>query len=166
VALSVLTDFLFVPVTLALYLALRRQGENAMLLAAAFVGLFITLDLAVTWSHYASILTLYENYAHTTDEFLRDSYIAAADYGSVVLTSRLEVVYSIVTLSSAILVIGVVMLRGFFNKATAYLGLATGISGIASLSHASVAIIGNAFCATLWLFLVGYRLCRARRNWR
>jgi len=51
--LSVLTDFLFVPVAFALYLALKAINRNAMLLATAFVGLFVVLDLAVTWSHYA-----------------------------------------------------------------------------------------------------------------
>src|SRR5712691_6359165 len=49
-ALSVLTDFLFVPVALSLYLALKRLNRNAMLLASACMGLFIVLDLAVTWT--------------------------------------------------------------------------------------------------------------------
>ena len=58
VGISVFTDFLFVPLALALYLALKGRNRNAMLLAVAFVGLFVVLDLAVTWSHYASILAL------------------------------------------------------------------------------------------------------------
>ena len=61
--LCVLTDFLFVPVAFALYLALKETNRNAMLLATAFVGLFVVLDLAVTWSHYASMLVLYSNYS-------------------------------------------------------------------------------------------------------
>jgi len=36
--LSVFTDFLFVPLAMALYLALRKIERNAMLLATAFVG--------------------------------------------------------------------------------------------------------------------------------
>jgi hypothetical protein len=59
--LSVFTDFLFVPVAFALYLALKGANRNAMLLATAFVGLFVVLDLAVTWSHYASVLILYSH---------------------------------------------------------------------------------------------------------
>jgi hypothetical protein len=160
VAISVLTDLLFVPVALSLYLALRDRGRNAMLLATAFVGAFVALDLAVTWSHYASILILYEKYASSTNEILRAGYLAAADYGSAILASRLEIVYSIVTLSFGILVMGFVMLKGVFGKVTSYLGLITGILGLASLTRLSFAIIGNALCATAWLFLVGYRLCR------
>jgi hypothetical protein len=160
VAISVLTDLLFIPVALSLYLALHDKGKNAMLLATGFVMAFVFLDLAVTWSHYASVLTLYQEYAATSDEVVRARYLGAAEYGSAVLNSPLEIVYSIVTLSFAILVIGFVMLRGVFNKLTAYLGLITGALGIASLSRLSFTIIGNALCATLWLFFVGYRLCR------
>jgi len=39
--LSVFTDFLYVPVAFALYLALKGVSRNAMLLATAFVGLFV-----------------------------------------------------------------------------------------------------------------------------
>ncbi len=157
--LSVLTDFLFIPVALALYLALRSINRNAMRLAAAFVGIFVVLDLAITWSHYASMLVLYSNYAKATNEVQRAAYVAAADYGSAVLASPLEIVYAIVTLSFAILVISVVMLRGVFNKTTAYLGLATGIFGIVSLAGFSLTIIMNALFTTVWILLVGYRLC-------
>jgi hypothetical protein len=160
VAVSVLTDFLFLPLSLTLYLALRGQGKNLMLIAIAFVGAFVFLDLAVTWSHYASILTLYGKYAAATNDVQRAGYVAAADYGSAMLSSPLEIVYAIVTLSFGILLIGFVMLRGAFNKITAYLGLLTGILGVASLTGQSAAIIGNALCATVWLFFVGYRLCR------
>jgi hypothetical protein len=45
-ALSVLTDFLLVPVTLSLYLALKGVNRDAMLAATAFIGLFVVLDLA------------------------------------------------------------------------------------------------------------------------
>jgi hypothetical protein len=158
--LSVFTDFLYMPVALALYLALKGVNRNAMLLATAFVGLFIVLDLAVTWSHYASILTLYRDYSTATDDAHRTGYVAAANYASAMLTSPLEIVYAIVTLSSGILLTGFVMLRGVFDKITAYLGLATGILGIASLTGLSLTIIGNALAATAWLFFVSYRLYR------
>jgi hypothetical protein len=158
--LSVLTDFLFVPVAFALYLALKEANRNAMLLATAFVGLFVVLDLAVTWSHYASMLVLYSNYSRATDAVQRMAYVAAANYASAVLASPLEIVYAIVTLSFGILVIGFVMLRGVFNKITAYLGLATGILGIVSLTGLSLTIIMNALFATAWILVVGYRLYR------
>jgi hypothetical protein len=162
--LSVFTDFLYMPLALALYLALKKVDRNAMLLATAFIGLFVALDLAVTWSHFASILVLYGKYCTATTDVQRAGYLAAANYGSAMLTSSLEVVYAIVTLSFGILVTGVVMLKGIFDKITAYLGLATGALGIASLTGLSLAIIGNALFATVWLFAVGYRLHRLAQD--
>ena len=78
------------PVALALYQALKGVNRNAMLLATAFVGIFVVLDLAVTWSHYASILTLYRDYSTATDDAHRAGYVAAANYASAMLTSPLE----------------------------------------------------------------------------
>jgi hypothetical protein len=79
-ALSVLTDLLFVPVGLSLYLALKDLNRNAMLVATAFVELFVALDLAVTWSNYASLITLAGRYASATNDAQRAAYAAAADY--------------------------------------------------------------------------------------
>jgi len=164
--LSVLTDFLFVPVALSLYLALKGVNRNAMLVATAFVGLFIVLDLAVTWSNYASLITLSGNYAAATNDAQRATYVAAASYPSAVLASSLEAVYSIMVLSFGILMIGLVMLKGIFRKSTAYLGLVTGILGIVSVagpffvSTLSVTIIITSVLTTVWVLFVGYRLYR------
>ena len=158
--LSVLTDLLFVPVALSLYLALKGVNRNAMLVATAFVGLFIVLDLAVTWPNYASLITLSGHYATATNDAQRVAYIAAANYASAVLASHLEAVYAIVVLSLGILMIGLVMLKGIFNKSTAYMGLVTGVLGIVSIAGLNVTIIMNAILATVWVLLVGYRLYR------
>jgi hypothetical protein len=57
--LSALTDLLFLPVAIALYIALNRI---AMLLAAVCVALFV-LDLAITRTNYAALITLGGKYA-------------------------------------------------------------------------------------------------------
>src|SRR4029077_3700548 len=85
--LSVFTDFLFVPVALSLYLALKRVNKNAMLIASAFVGLFVVLDLAVLWTNYASLLTLTRLHTAATTDVQRAAYVAAANYASAVLES-------------------------------------------------------------------------------
>jgi hypothetical protein len=158
--LSVLTDLLFIPVALALYLALERVHRSAMRIATVLVGSFVVLDLAVTWSTYAAVLTLGGRYAAATDDVQRAAYVAAADYASAVLTSPLEIVYAIVILSSAILIIGIVMWKGSFGRAAALLGVITGILGIAALTRVTAIIIGNALFATAWVLFVGYRLYR------
>lgn len=87
VALSVLTDLLFVPVSIALYVALRRAGEQAMLLATAFTLMFVVLDLAVTWPGYASLIGLGQQYPAATTADQRAILVAAAGYPDAVLSS-------------------------------------------------------------------------------
>jgi|ERR1039458_4646637 hypothetical protein len=163
-ALSVFTDFLYVPIALVLYLALEKVNRGAMLLATAFIGLFVALDLAITWSHYASMLVLYGQYSAATTDLQRAGYLAAANYGAAVLSSRLEVVIAIVTPSFGILVTGLVMLRGVFDKFTAWLAVVVGVLGIAALTGLGMAIYGNALLFTVWLFFVAYRLYRLAQN--
>jgi hypothetical protein len=69
-------------------------------------------------------------------------------------------VWAIGTLSFAFLVIGIVMLKGMFSKLTAYVGIVTGVFGIAAMASVGIAIMLNAVAATIWLLLVAYRLYR------
>lgn len=164
--LSVLTDLLFIPLALALYFALKGVNRNMMLLATALVGLFVTLDLAVTWPNYAALITLGERYADATSDIQRAAYVAAAQYPSAVLASTLEAVYSIFVLSLGILLIGLVMRKGIFGKGIAYVGVVTGLLGIVSvigpfvLPALSSAIIVASMLTTLWVLLVGFRFLR------
>ena len=163
VGISVLTNFLYVPVALALYMALKNVNRFAMLIGVAFVGLFVILENAVNWTSYAILILLSGNYAAATNESQRAIFVAAATYASAALESPLASVWAIGTLSFGFLVIGFVMLKGVFNKLTAYVGILTGLLGIAAVAGVSIAVILNAVFATIWLYLVGYRLYRLAR---
>lgn len=162
VGVSVMTNFLFVPVALALYATLKPIHRNAMRIAIAFMGLFIALELAVNWTCYASLIMLSSDYTAAANEMQRMAYAAAANYPSAVIASPLALVYAIGTLSLAILIIGIVMLNGVFGKITAWLGILTGVLGMAAVAGVGIAVILNAMTATIWLLLVGYRLSRLR----
>jgi Domain of unknown function (DUF4386) len=163
-SLSVLTDFLFVPVALALYVALKEINRNAMLLATACVALFIILDLAITWTNYAALITLSNNYTRAASEAQRVAAITAAHNPNAVLASSLLFVYNTLVLAVGILLTGFVMLKGTFSKSTAYVGLATGILGVVSVvgpsfaDALSVTIIITSVLTTVWVLFVGYRL--------
>jgi hypothetical protein len=121
----------------------------------AFIGLFVILENAVNWTSYGSLILLSERYASATSESQRATLLAAATYVSAVLESPLAAVWAIGTLSFALLVIRIVMLKGVFSKITAYLGIVTAVFGIAAVAGVGIAIILNAVAATIWLFLVG-----------
>jgi hypothetical protein len=169
-ALSVLTDVLFIPVALALYHALKEINRGAMQVAAALVGLFVALDLAVTWPNHAALIALSGQYASATGDAQRAAAVAAATYASTAAASGLEAVYSIATLSVGILMIGFVMRTSVFGKVTAYVGIATGLFGIVAvagpylLKSLSLAVIIASVLTTLWVVLVGYRLYQLGRQ--
>ena len=167
--LSVFTDLLFLPVALALYRALRSVNKNAMVVATTLVGLFVVLDLAVTWTNYAALITLSEGYG-TATALQRAADVGAATYAAAVLDSSLEAIYSILILSIGILVTSLVMRRGVFGRGTAYIGVVTGVGGIVAVvglyfaSVLSVMIVVVSALTTLWIVLVGVRLIRLSRH--
>ena len=164
--LSVVTDFLFLPVVLALYVALKGINRNLMLIATAFMSLFVVLDLTITWPNYAALITFSGSYGTIANEAQQAATVAAANYASVVLESSLISVYIILVPGLGILMTGLVMLRGIFNKTTAYLGIATGIFAIVSVvvpffvSALGLTAILASILTTVWLLFVGYRLNR------
>ncbi|MEZ4771038.1 MAG: hypothetical protein R2844_21790 [Caldilineales bacterium] len=171
IGLSVLTDFLLVPIALSLYVALKGVHKHVMLIAAAFFGLFVVLDLALTWTNYAVGMALSSGYAAATNEAQRAALVTAAVYPSSVVESKLLFVYNSLTLAVAILVTGLVMLRGGFNKLTAIIGVATGILGLLAVGGAfvsnafsTVAIVLTSLLTTAWVLLVGYLLYRLGRR--
>ena len=163
VALSVLTDLLFVPVSVALYAALRRSNQPAMLLATAFTLMFVVLDLAVLWPANVAMITLGEEYATATSG-QQALLVVAASYPSAVLDSMLTTVFSVLTLGIGILGIGLVMLRGGFGRVTGTVGVATGALGIASVVETAltgtfpILVVGASLLTIVWLILVGRRL--------
>lgn len=168
--LSIFTDFLFVPVALALYRALKSINRNAMLLAAAGMILFVVLDLAVTWVNYAALIELSGRYAAAATDVQRTASVAAAQYPSVVVESSLVFIYNTLTLAVGIFLTGLVMRHGIFNKLTAYVGIATGSLGMAAVigswfvSTFSAVIIIASLLTTLWVLLVGFRLYQLSRE--
>lgn len=162
VLVSVVTNFLFVPVVLALYQLLAAYHRTAMMIAAAFVGLFVTLELAVNWTSYGALLVMSEDYA-AADAGERAALVAAAGFPSAVIESPLALVYAVGTLSLAVLIIGLVMRGGVFNRLTAYLGIVTGVLGLAAVAGFDLAVILNAVGATVWVLLVGVKLITMAR---
>jgi hypothetical protein len=93
-----------------------------MLFGTTLIGLFVVLDLAVTWTNHAALITLGEHSATATIDIQRATDVGAATYASAVLESSLEAIYSDLILSVGELVISVVMHRAHVSRGTAYVG--------------------------------------------
>ena len=162
--LSVVTDLLYLPVAWALWIALRKAGKNLMLAAVVCLHLFVVLDLAVTWTHHASLLALFQNYSSAADVAHRAVYLAAAEYASSIYATPLLTFYIMVIPGLGELFAGLAMLKGRFGKACAWTGVVTGVFGILSLTGFFPVIMAAALGSTLWFFLVGVRLLRFGRT--
>lgn len=162
--LSVVTDLLYVPVALALWTAFRNVARIRMVAAVVCLYLFVVLDLAVTWMHHASLLTLFQRYDSAADERHRAAYLAAAEYASSIYGTPLLTFYIIVIPSAGVLLASIAMLKVRFGKASAWTGIATGVFGLLSLTEFFPLVMANALGATLWFFLVGTRLLRNGSN--
>jgi hypothetical protein len=159
---------LFVPVILALYVALRRASESFM--AIATVLFFVGISVFFATNTAFSLLYLSNRYAAATMETQRSMFLAA---GQALLTlfnvGAFQVSYVIV--SAAWLIISAVMLKSsIFGRVTAYAGIlasATAIGAVA-LEHTPVIggllalIISLYFAAivflAIWVILIARRL--------
>ena len=163
-ALMVFTDLLYVPVFLALYQALKGINKYMMVLAFACEGLFVALDLAITWTAYSSLTALGGVYAAATSDAQRASIVAAAGYPSAITDSPLLGIYIVFIPAAGFLLASLVMRKGIFNKALAYMGVVAGACGILAgigplfVSDLETFQYINASLAMIWFFFVGLKL--------
>ena len=167
--LMVVTDLLLVPIFFGIYMALKHINKGLMLVALAFKAfLFVILDLAVTWMAYSTMIIAGVQYGAAANDAQRAALAVAAAYPSAMLASPLAHVYAILIPALGVLFAGLVMLKGVFNKATAYVALAMGLTGILYMGSyfidgLAVLRIINAFLAMFFYLLVGIRLYRLSR---
>jgi len=161
--LMVITDLFYVVIQLALYQSLKKIAQSMILLAVAFKGLFVVLDLGVLWPNHAALFDLSSLYAAATSEVQRTAIVNAAYASSAALDSLLPNLYSIVIPSLGTLFVSMAMFKGVFSKRTAYLGLAVTATGIIAMADPFLGAWGivhlvNALLATIWYLLVGWQL--------
>jgi hypothetical protein len=167
VSLSVLTDLLYIPITFALYFALKGINRNMMLLGTACILLFVVLELGISWMNYAVLLDLGSSYVAAVNDAQREVIVMTASYPFAVLDSHhLLGVYTILLTGIGIFMIGLVMLKGVFSKITAWLALISSsltiisIVGTPFVSGLWVTIIIGSFLIAVWVFLVAHTLYR------
>jgi hypothetical protein len=164
VFLMVFTDLLIVPIFFGIYMALKHINKGLMLVALAFKAfLFVILDLAVTWTAYSTVIIAGVRYGEAATEAQRAGLVAGAAYASAMLDSPLAGTYAILIPSLGVLFAGLVMLKGVFNKLTAYVALATGLTGIVwmcsfFMDGLDIFRYINALLAAVFYLLVGYQL--------
>jgi hypothetical protein len=166
--LGMISYLLFVPVILALYMALRAASASLALVATVFFFVGIA-DFFATNTAFP-VLSLSRQYAAATTEAERALFLAAGQTMFTLFNENAFLV-SYVIVSAAWTMIACLMLRSrVFARTTALAGMLAGATGIIAvvLEHISSGLLAIAiafyFAAVVfllvWVILVGRRLYR------
>jgi hypothetical protein len=160
--LFALSDFLLLPATFALFVALKPFAKSTMLIAAGLIGLFVALDLASTEMNSLALVHFARRYAAAASDEQRAAWVAAASYPMATLS--LATFYSFVPSSIGFLLVSLAMLKGPFSRITAYVGITATLEGIIGGFYVVVPALAAFLTPCLvtfgvWLLLAGSRLC-------
>ena len=165
--LGMVAYLLFVPTILAVYVALHRQSEGAMLIATAFFFVGIA-DFFATNTAFP-MLALSKQYALANTPEAKQLTLAAAQ-AMIALFEDNAFLVSYVIVSFSWLILSMVMLRSEeFGRVTGTLGILSGAAGILAVVIEHITLIDMVAVAIftyflavvfliLWSFLVGIRL--------
>jgi hypothetical protein len=168
--LMVFTDLLYIPIYLALYNILKDTSKFFIVAALVFIGLFIVLDLAMTWTSHFILIINGVKYINTAVESQKAEIAVIAAKASTILSSPLLGFYVIVFPSVAVFITGILMYKGrIFNKITSTWAIIAGISGILYLGSyvlraLDVIRIINAILLTVWYCFIAFGLNKYHKD--
>jgi hypothetical protein len=153
---------------LALYPALKHLDRALAALGAVVGGSASALTLAIptTTTGAPALVYLSNQFMATTDPARRAALAAAAE--TLIAQNRTTVVVGPLT-TVGLLIVSIVMRKGVFPRAVAYLGIAVGVLGIASeaLRFVTEGLYGvYGVLLPVWMGAVGWTLYRLGRNSR
>ncbi len=167
-AIGLLSDLVLIPGIVALYAALRGIDRGAMRVATLFLGLYVVVDLVVSGVSVLALVVVSQEYAGGSVAVQQSSF-AVASYLKDVIDLSLPLGSAI--LSVGILLTGIVLRRGTWGTATAYLGIGSGIIGLLyGFSAAVPPLTGlqglSAIGELAWFAVVGWKLLGLSRSAR
>ncbi len=145
----------------ALYAALKHLNKSYAAIGALIGITSVVLGLII-FSLVLGLVYLSDQYV-TATATQRTTFEAAA-WGLIAQYNAVSA--SGILLAISVLIISLVMLKGVFHKAIAYLGIVTGVVGIICEALRPVIGLGYAVYIILyiWLIVVGWQLYRLGRN--
>jgi hypothetical protein len=164
--LWIVSDFLLMAPTIALYLFLKPYNRTLALLGCLLAMFFNIYDICVTELNSLTLVSLSNGYALAATDALKSTFVSAAAYGYYALP--LQTVLSFTTGTLGYLLWCVPMLKSKFRRGTAVFGIVVmviALIGSAAPLYPNSLILGlcQFICVpacALWFFLVGIQLFR------
>jgi Domain of unknown function (DUF4386) len=161
-------DLLLIPVSIAIYLVLRRVNNSVALVGSILSIVYVLFDICVTELNSLTLVTLSQGYASAATDALRAPYIAAATYGVAALST--QTFFSFTIGAVGWLFWSLLMSKSFFGKGSAIFGVIVNVMGILGGVGAMVqgtpfyllgvfTILGAIFTG-IWFIIIGAQLYR------
>lgn len=169
-SLWIVSDFLLMTPTVAMYLVLKRYNNTLALMGSLFAMFFNIYDVSVTELNSLTLVGLSHGYVAAATDSLKASFVAAAVYGYYALP--IQTVLSFATGTFGYLLWCIPMFKSFFRRGTAIYGAVVMvialIGSVAPLTPSSTILglfqfVSVPACA-LWFVLVGAQLLRHARD--
>jgi uncharacterized protein DUF4386 len=169
-SLWIISDFLLIAPTIALYILLQRSNRTLALLGSMFAMFFNIYDFGVTELNSLTLVNLAHGYANATTDALRKMFVAAATYGYYALPIQTVLSFAVGTFGYLLWCIP--MTKSIIRRGTAIYGaivMVIALIGSASPLFPSSFILGlcQFICVpacALWFVLVGLQLFRYGRR--
>jgi hypothetical protein len=165
--LYAISDILFIPVSIALFLSLKQVNKNAALIAAGLMVMYSIFDLAITELNSLAAVSLTQQYAVAASDAQRAAYVAAADFALSAIP--IATFFTYLVSSVGLVIASAVMLKGVFSRFTGLMGLTAGIEGTIGafnvfLPNLGALLIPALLAYGLWGLLAGTRLFKLGRH--
>ena len=169
-SLWIVADALLIPITIALYLVLRRVNKSLAIAGAIFTLAFCIYDPLITELQSLRLVSFSQSYLVAATDGAKASIITNA--ASIVNGLPLMTFLSFFIGSVGTLLFSIVMMKSTFRKATAVFGIVTNMVAIIGSAYPLLAnpptIIGLFFVISvplvaLWFGIIGVQMQR-RRN--
>jgi hypothetical protein len=169
-SLWIISDFLLMMPTIALYIVLKPYNKTLALIGCIFAMFFNVYDIAITELNSLTLVNLSHAFASASTDAMRSSFIAAASYGYYSLP--LQTVLSFASGTFGYLLWCLTMFKSFFRRGTAVFGamvMVIALIGSAAPLFPSSVILGlcQYICVpacALWFVLVGLQLIRKYKD--
>jgi hypothetical protein len=168
-SLWIVTDFLGLAPAVAMYIVLQRHNRTLALLGSLLLIFYSIYDVSATELNSLTLVSLSQGYASATTDALRASFVGAAAYGYYALP--LQTVPSFAIGSAGYILWCVPMMKSFFGRWTAIIGIIVSTIGLlgsaAPVVPSSILALCQFICVraiAVWSIIVGVQMYRYGRR--
>lgn len=170
--LSIVTNLLYIPVAFGLYEYFKKKYKIQFISVGLLLTLFVFLELALTWSHYPTIIELTQQYKIATSETQKTIILSAIEYASTSFQTPITSFYTIILPSIGILLANVFILKcKSFGKVLPWIGLLTALCNIVSVMGGYMGIealkslvIPGSFLSLFWWGGIGIKFIKLSKS--